>query len=78
MDYLLKASENPEGMAPLLTMGVSPWNWNPHYPTSPEGATPLTNYIKNQKEHHKKMSSKEELRNILKDHNIEYDEKYFQ
>jgi len=38
----------------------------------------LTNYIKNQKEHHKKMSSKEELRNILKEHNIDYDEQYFQ
>lgn len=34
------------------------------------------NYIKNQKEHHKKKTFKEEYLAILKKHNIEYDERY--
>lgn len=34
------------------------------------------NYIKNQEEHHKKMSFKEEYIDLLKRFNVEYDEKY--
>ncbi len=33
-------------------------------------------YIRGQKEHHKKLTFKEELQSFLKKHNIEYDEKY--
>jgi REP element-mobilizing transposase RayT len=33
-------------------------------------------YIKGQKEHHRKLSFTEELQLLLKKHNIEYDEKY--
>lgn len=34
-------------------------------------------YIKNQQEHHKKISFEEEYRKLLKEHNIEIDERYF-
>jgi len=34
-------------------------------------------YIKNQKEHHKKISFEDEYRKLLKEHNIEIDERYF-
>ena len=38
----------------------------------------VKNYISNQKEHHKKVSFKEELENFLNEYNIvEYNEKYF-
>ena len=37
----------------------------------------IVNYIKNQQEHHKKESFKDELRRLLKEHGIEIDEKYF-
>lgn len=37
----------------------------------------IVNYIKNQQEHHKKESFEEELRRLLKEHGIEFDEKYF-
>ena len=36
----------------------------------------LVKYIKNQKEHHKKISFVEEYKKILKEFQIEYDEKY--
>jgi REP element-mobilizing transposase RayT len=37
----------------------------------------IVNYIKNQKEHHKKVSFEEEYRQFLIDNGIEIDEKYF-
>ena len=37
----------------------------------------IVNYIKNQQEHHKKESFEDELRRLLKEHGIEFDEKYF-
>ena len=36
----------------------------------------ITNYIKNQKEHHKKVSFEDEYRALLKEHGITADEKY--
>ncbi|MFO7845299.1 MAG: IS200/IS605 family transposase [Balneolaceae bacterium] len=33
-------------------------------------------YVQNQEEHHKKMTFKEELIAMLKEHNVEFDEKY--
>jgi len=36
----------------------------------------IINYIKNQKEHHKKVSFEDELRALLEEHGIEWDEKY--
>jgi hypothetical protein len=36
----------------------------------------IVNYIKNQKEHHKKVSFEEEYRALLIEHGIEWDEKY--
>jgi REP element-mobilizing transposase RayT len=36
----------------------------------------IINYIINQKEHHKNLSFEDELRALLKEHGIEWDEKY--
>ena len=36
----------------------------------------LIEYVKNQKEHHKKVSFRDEYINLLKEHGIEFDEKY--
>ena len=36
----------------------------------------LIEYVKNQEEHHKKTTYKEELISLLKEHHIEFDEKY--
>jgi len=36
----------------------------------------IKNYIKNQEEHHKRESIKEEYIKLLKEHGVDYDEKY--
>ncbi len=36
----------------------------------------IINYIKNQKEHHKRQTFHDEFRNLLIEHGIEFDEKY--
>jgi putative transposase len=36
----------------------------------------LVEYVKNQEEHHKKVSFKEELISLLKEHGIEFEERY--
>lgn len=36
----------------------------------------LIEYVKNQDEHHKRVSFREELIELLKEHGIEFDEKY--
>ena len=36
----------------------------------------LKRYVANQKEHHKKWSFKEELIHLLKENEVEYDERY--
>ena len=36
----------------------------------------VVQYIKNQKEHHKKISFEDELRAFLKKYKVDYDEKY--
>ena len=38
----------------------------------------LIEYVKNQEEHHKMVSFKEELISFLKEHGIEFDEKYLE
>jgi putative transposase len=37
----------------------------------------IVNYIKNQQEHHKKVTFEEEYKQLLKEHGISIDEKYF-
>jgi len=36
----------------------------------------VVKYVENQQEHHRKMTFQEELRALLKNHGIEYDERY--
>ncbi|MCP3942773.1 MAG: IS200/IS605 family transposase [Desulfobacteraceae bacterium] len=36
----------------------------------------VRNYIENQEEHHKKISFKDEFRNFMKKHGVEFDEQY--
>ena len=40
------------------------------------GVPRLTQYIANQKEHHRKVTFQEELLQFLKEYEIEYDERY--
>jgi REP element-mobilizing transposase RayT len=46
------------------------------FSTVPDRLPDLRRYIADQEEHHRKESFKDELRRLLKAHNVEYDERY--
>jgi REP element-mobilizing transposase RayT len=46
------------------------------FSVSPSHVKAVRTYIANQEEHHKKVSFQDELRQILKKYNVEYDERY--
>jgi putative transposase len=46
------------------------------FSVSPSHVEAVRTYIANQEEHHKKVSFQDELRQILKKYNVEYDERY--
>jgi REP element-mobilizing transposase RayT len=46
------------------------------FSVSPSDVERVVNYIRNQKEHHKKMSFKQEFRKLLKAYKVDYDERY--
>lgn len=46
------------------------------FSVSPTQVDTVAAYIANQKEHHRKMSFKDEYRGFLKDYEIDYDERY--
>ena len=53
------------------------FGWQVKYGSFSVGALDkITDYIRNQAEHHKKMSFKEEFIALLRKHRIEYDERY--
>ena len=58
---------------------ISDFDWQNGYGAfsiSPSHVSPLTKYIANQEEHHKKESFQEELRRLLKKYQVSYDERY--
>ena len=46
------------------------------FSTVPDRLPELRRYIATQEEHHRKESFKDEFRRLLKEHNVEYDERY--
>ena len=60
--------------------GLRNFEWQAGYGAFSVGCSMLAKavqYIKRQKEHHKKMTWEEEFRQILEKHGVEYDERYF-
>jgi putative transposase len=59
--------------------GINAFEWQSGYGAfsiSPAHLQILVKYIKNQEEHHKKVSFQDEFRRLLKKYQIEYDERY--
>ncbi len=55
--------------------------WQPGYCAITYSNSALNNlieYVKNQEAHHKKLTSKDELKKALEEHNISYDERYLE
>jgi putative transposase len=58
-----------------------PFTWQEGYAAlsvGREGLKPLAIYIEKQEEHHRKLSSADELRALLAEHGIEYDARFFE
>jgi putative transposase len=63
----------------LKTRGVSEFAWQAGYGAFSIGASDTettVRYIQNQEEHHRKVSFQEELRALLREAGIEFDERY--
>ncbi|HAU37869.1 MAG TPA: IS200/IS605 family transposase [Phycisphaerales bacterium] len=59
--------------------GLRDFAWQDGYSAftvSPSVLSKVVQYVKNQQEHHKKVSFRDELAWLLKNHGIEFDEKY--
>lgn len=46
------------------------------FSVSPEGIERVTAYIRGQEEHHRKIAFQDELRELLSEHGIDWDERY--
>jgi REP-associated tyrosine transposase len=63
-----------QGLFPLFT------SWQEGYAAftySSDAKENLINYVKNQEAHHSKLDYVDELKTLLKNHKVDYDEKYF-
>ena len=63
----------------MKTKGAKMFSWQAGYSAfsvSSSNVDVVVNYIRNQKEHHRKSVYQDELRGLLKKHAVEYDERY--
>ncbi len=63
----------------MKTQGVSDFAWQSGYAVfsvSVEETAAIVTYIRNQEEHHKKVSFQDEYRQFLREAGVEFDEKY--
>jgi len=63
----------------IKTQGVGQFSWQSGYgafSVSRSNVDVVTEYIRNQREHHHKQGFKDEFRGLLKKHDVEYDERY--
>jgi len=63
----------------IKKQGVDNFSWQGGYgafSVSSSKVQIVTKYIQNQEQHHKKISFKDELREFLKEYNIDFDENY--
>ena len=66
-------------MAQRADAGLLDFEWQGGYAdfgVSQSNLEQVTRYIANQEKHHKKMSFQDELRALLRKHNLEWDERY--
>ena len=63
----------------LKTEGINNFTWQRGYAVfsvSELGVIPVRNYIRNQYNHHKTKAYQDEVRELLKEYKVEYDENY--
>ena len=63
----------------IKTQGVRQFSWQSGYgafSVSRSNIDSVYDYIRNQREHHRRQDFKDEFRGLLKKHDVEYDERY--
>lgn len=79
MDLIQQLKQSSSGWIKTKGEQYSDFYWQNGYgifSVSQSGVHAVTNYIKNQKAHHQKRTSKEEYLLLLKKYNVEYNERY--
>ena len=78
-DLLKILKSRSSGWLKTLDPKLSNFYWQDGYgafSVSPNRIDTVINYGQNQREHHKKISFKDEYRNLLKTYDVEYNEEY--
>ena len=78
-EFVSKVKSNSSGWIHKNFHGLKDFGWQDGYSSftvSPSVLPSVMRYIGNQAKHHKKMSFQDELRQLLKKHGIEFDERY--
>jgi hypothetical protein len=60
-------------------LGVADFTWQGGYAAfsvSPSNASRVKRYIENQEAHHRKITFQDELREFLRKHEVEFDDRY--
>lgn len=79
-EYLQKIKSNSSRIMKTLDSSLSNFAWQDGYASmsiSQSHVDRVKNYINNQKDHHSKIDYREEMERLLKEHKIEYDDRYF-
>jgi REP element-mobilizing transposase RayT len=79
-DLLQKIKSNSSKWMKTKDDEIEEFSWQDGYAAfsiSESDLTSVSRYIDQQKEHHQNIGYKEEIRNLLNEHGIEIDEKYF-
>ncbi len=78
-DLLKILKSRSSGWLKTLDPKLSNFYWQDGYgafSVSPNRIDTVIKYVQNQREHHKKISFKDEYRNLLKTYDVEYNEEY--
>jgi len=79
MTFIEKIKANSSGWIKTRHESLENFYWQNGYggfSVGPEEVEGIARYISNQHEHHRDITFQDEYRKTLKDHNVEYDERY--
>ena len=78
-DLVRDVKKASSGMLHDRSKSLAGFQWQAGYGAfsiSPSHVTAVTNYIRNQEEHHRRVGFQDEYRRLLKKYEVEYDERY--
>jgi REP-associated tyrosine transposase len=78
-DLIKEVKADSSKWAKKHKLGVADFTWHSGYAAfavSPSNASHVKRYIENQEAHHRKTTFQDELREFLRKHQVEFDERY--